>query len=141
MAMMELRTHRYKGIFALVLIGVFFAGQALSCCVINHRLGQYLQSILMSSSMQESSCCPSHAASHEDNGANDHSSGKSCCIQDANQKHPQMPSEQISLPQTIDFVESVLPAFPRILAKPLAYQEHRSSSDPPAYLTHLQFLI
>jgi hypothetical protein len=148
------RRSRFKGAFVTALTAVFFASQAFSCCHVNQLLGRFVLSSLSPKTgiPHNHACCPASrsaqarpasdaktdAASHT--GSNAGSKG-GCCIQDANQKLPQMASEQVPVPDMTGLVLALLPLAsvdaPCLPPPP----DLQSGSGPPVYLATLRLLI
>jgi hypothetical protein len=144
MAMSRFRHSQYKGALASLLIAVFFSSQAFSCCLVNHRLGQFiLSSFTKHAGMSEThSCCPSARASNESKGPERNGCQPTgCCIQDANQKLPQLASEQASVPDMTGLVLALLPMASMNAPSLPAPPDLQSGSSPPVYLTTLRLLI
>jgi hypothetical protein len=146
-AMTRFRNHRYNSAFASVLVAVFFASQAFSCCLVNHRLGQFAMSLWAANNRNPSahSCCPATQPSREnrnsDSAANKTCAKSGCCIQNANQKLPQMPSEQIPVPDMTGLALALLPMVSLDAPSLPTPPDLQSRSSPPVYLTHLRLLI
>jgi hypothetical protein len=143
MDMMCLRKNQYRGLFASLLIAVFFSSQAFSCCLVNQRLGQFIMSSWTKHAGVSAthSCCPSKQASNQRNAPDNTASKNGCCIQDANQKLPQMASEHLPVPDMTGLVLALLPMISldaQSLPTPPSLQ---SRSSPPVYLTNLRLLI
>ncbi|MEO7426696.1 MAG: hypothetical protein ABI036_16015 [Fibrobacteria bacterium] len=148
--MFGFRRNRFKGAFVTALMAVFFASQAFSCCHVNQLLGRFVLSSLSPKAgiPENHACCPASRSAQErhasDAGTNDssHTGSKSgCCIQDANQKLPQMASEQVPVPDMTGLVLALLPlasVYAPYLPPPPDLQ---SRSGPPVYLTTLRLLI
>ena len=139
-----IRKNRYRGLFASLLIAVFFASQAFSCCLVNRKLGQFiLSSLIRQSGMSVAhSCCPSAQTSNE--GHESHNTGSQsggCCIQDSNQKLPQMSSEQSPVPDLAGPVIDLLPMLTLDAPSLPTPPSLQSRSSPPVYLTNLRLLI
>jgi hypothetical protein len=146
MAVAPLRTKWPKGMLASLLLLVFFGSQVFSCCLVNQRLGQFLKTAFTAraqTQMAGHSCCPksSEPASDAQGAGQDASRHQGCCIQDANQKLPQIPSEQAQVPVLPDLVIGILAKLdcelPRIPVRP----DLLVASSPPVYLTQLRLLI
>lgn len=152
MVMARKWANRYRGIFSSLLMTVFFASQVFSCCLVNQKLAHFLETAFTGNAFQETashSCCP-HAstgsAGAEKPAGPDHDAARDthhqgCCIQDANAKLPQIPSEAMPAPvmpeQLLGFLSVSILDLPSLPARP----DLRSSSGPPVYLTQLRLLI
>jgi hypothetical protein len=88
-------------------------------------------------------CCPKpkNSDSEPKKPISDASQHQGCCIQDANQRLPQIPSEQISAPEMPAMVVALLPDLALELPRISILPEQNSSSSPPVYLTQLRLLI
>lgn len=145
MTMERMGGNHTRGVLASVLIAVFFSSQVFSCCIVNHRLGEFLRSAWSGRHTLAAAhaCCPraeSAGAKHE--APTPASQPTGCCIQDANQKLPQAASEQVPLPNMTGLVVAMVPR-PSPTQAPVFPVPPRlqSRSSPPAYLTHLSLLL
>lgn len=138
--------HRYQQTMAMVLMLVFLGSQIFSCCLVNQRIGQFLAMAFTSDKTAQApahSCCPKPTKAGESDHASksDPSQHKDCCIQDANQRLPQIPSEMVLAPGLPEWVVRILPLAAIDLPAFPPRPDLRSASDPPLYLTQLRILI
>jgi hypothetical protein len=144
--MIRQRLHRYQQTMAMVLMLVFLGSQIFSCCLVNQRIGQFLATAFTSKNIAQApahSCCPKPAktAGSDRASKSDPSQHKECCIQDANQRLPQIPSEMVLAPGLPEWVVRILPI--AVIDLPVSPNRSalRSASDPPLYLTQRRILI
>ncbi len=145
MNMARFNFHRYRTVTASLLMLVFLGSQIFSCCLVNERLGNFVKATFATHEVSQPpahSCCPTPSPTETKNQPTSApSQHKDCCIQDANQRLPQIPSEHAAVPSMPDLVISLLPSFPlqarSIPARPSLF----TSSGPPVYLTQLRLLI
>lgn len=156
LSMKPLAIYQHRKIATTALMLIFIASQIFACCLVNERIGQFFASTFTSedriqtSSTHGHSCCPkpiesdageSEAKDEYPAGRDQASKHKDCCIQDANQRLPLMPSESAFIPEMPDMVLSILTTenfeLPRLPVRP----NLRTSSDPPVYLAQKRLLI
>jgi hypothetical protein len=136
---------------AMVVMLVFLGSQVFACCLVNQRIGHFLVTAFANqkdSQVPTHSCCPKplnaapvHSAAGDQTQKSDATQHKDCCIQDANQRLPQIPSEMVLVPGLPALVVRILPLatidLPIFPNRPNLH----SASSPPLYLTQLRILI
>ncbi|MDB5047455.1 MAG: hypothetical protein JWO30_526 [Fibrobacteres bacterium] len=144
MAMSWISRNQYRGVFASLLIAVFFSSQAFSCCMVNHRLGQFIISSWTKHAGMAAthSCCPPAKTSAGNQDASKPGPMPSgCCIQDSNQNFPQMVSEHVPVPDMTGLVVALLPMVSLDAPGFPVPQCLQTGASPPVYLTTLRLLI
>ncbi len=126
-----------------MLVALFFSSQVFSCCVVNHRIGQFLLSALTNHADAPAihSCCPPSQAARTGEAPHDSATKTGCCIQDSNQRLPQMVSEQAPVPDMTGLMVGLLPILPVDAPSTPKAPELQSRSSPPVYLAQLRLLI
>ena len=145
MAMNKLVRHRFGAWVASLLIAVFFLSQAFSCCMVNRQIGRFLAASWKSQTPMTAShsCCP-NPPKDESRSEQDGSECRqgACCIQDGNQRVPQIVSEASAIP-VVDLMVVHILAFVGIENLPLLAPASGSlaASGPPIYLATRRLLI
>jgi hypothetical protein len=144
--MQPLRHRRLQGPIALALAALFFASQAFSCCYANQRIGRALASVFAVAAAKPAaapsahSCCPRPENAPAQAGHSGCAKG-GCCIQDANQRVPQLASAPVSVPDLSGLAVAWLPA-PALEPVSAAFvPQGKTGSGPPLYLRTLRLLV
>lgn len=146
-----MRGQIFQKTFAMALVGILVLGQIFSCCLVNQKIGRFVQVTLQSIYFKNSlttqttmhSCCVKLANDKNSSPQRnqDQMKHKDCCIQDANDRTPQIASEQVSIPAMFDKIEGNLLVTLEAASKAPELPNLRSSSYPPLFLTQLRILI
>ncbi len=143
--MRTLRRKVIQGPMALTLLLVFFTSQAFSCCLVNQKLSHFISSWLrFHSSVQtaEHSCCTKQSkANTASQPIQNNSKHQDCCIQDANQRLPPMPSLATDIPALPTVIIAHVTALIQIDSAYAFLPHPLLVSRPPLYITQLQILI
>jgi hypothetical protein len=137
--------HRYGGWVASLLIAVFFLSQAFSCCMFNRKIGSFLANAwkVQETAGASHDCCPKPPEGGNSAGHDDSECGKgACCIQDGNQRVPQLASDASGFPVPAGMVLDMPPARgtpPRKLLS--AVSGSKAASGPPIYLATRRILV
>lgn len=137
--------HRYGGWVASLLIAVFFLSQAFSCCMFNRKIGSLVASAwsVLETAGASHACCPNPPQDESRSGQDDSECRKGeCCIQDGNQRVPQLASEASTLPALVKMIPDI-PASggypePTILSP---VSGSLAASGPPIYLATRRILV
>lgn len=149
MGMSWLHGNRFRKVSSAFLVLFFFGSQAFSCCLVDRRMGDWLEAGLAalapeSVPTETQACCPSKQGrtAKAPQGHPDRAESTGCCILDAKSKAPQIGSEGLIQPS---FPVLVLERLRPLAAEPTGAgpvpTPRIALSHPPLFLTNLQLLI
>jgi hypothetical protein len=135
-----LRGRDFRGPAVWLLAALFLAGQSFACCYATARLGRSLASLFApapaASASSAHACCAKPAAEAPAKPP----CSRTCCIQDASARAPQLASVPADLPAfggiPLAFLPVVTLALPQVpVAAPAP------DTGPPVYLKTLRLLV
>jgi hypothetical protein len=130
-----LRHGGYLGPAVWLLAALFLAGQSSACCYAPARIGRGLLS-LFTPAPAAHACCAKKAAAAPENPP----CSRSCCIQDASVRAPQLASVPASLPDFAALPAVFLPVVTLALPDP-PQALPPADTGPPVYLKTLRLLV